>query len=206
MAAPFQHSRKASLLKSQSGFDFTTHIQRICEDMVSRLPQLAHIDMQYVAVRFCQTRKNVPHGLQASLTPMRFKGGERDLLKKNEQWQVQQIRDQQGREMLYLLSFYMPRFQNLSFSEKLITILHELWHISPDFDGDLRRLAGRCYVHSNSEKMYDAAMSVLADQWLAKKPPAAIYNFLKLSFFELHTQHGGVWGLQIATPKLIRTR
>ena len=76
---------------------------------------------------------------------MRFKGGERDLLKKNEQWQVQQIRDQQGREMLYLLSFYMPRFQNLSFSEKLITILHELWHISPDFDGDLRRLAGRRY-------------------------------------------------------------
>ena len=204
MATPFQHSRKAPLLKSQSGFDFTRHMRHICEDMVSRLPQLAHIDMQYVAVSFCQTRKNVRHGLQASLTPMRFEGGERDLVKKDEQWQVQQIRDQQGREMLYLLSFYMPRFQNQPFREKLLTILHELWHISPYFNGDLRRLRGRCYVHSESEKAYDAAMAALADDWLSRAPSPTIYGFLKMSFAELQKQYGAIEGLQIGTPKLIR--
>jgi len=204
MATPFQRSRKVSLPKSQSGFDFTRHMRHICEDMVSRLPQLAHIDMQYVAVSFCQARKNVRHGLQASLTPMRFEGGERDLVKKGERWQVQQIRDQQGREMLYLLSFYMPRFQNQPFREKLLTIVHELWHISPYFNGDLRRLPGRCYVHSESEKAYDAAMAILVDDWLSRAPSPTIYGFLKMSFAELQKHYGTIEGLQISTPRLIR--
>ena len=105
--------------------------------------------------------------------------------------------------MLYLLSFYMPRFQNLSFREKLVTILHEMWHISPSFDGDLRRLPGRCYVHSRSEKEYDAAMAVLADRWLADSPPDHVYNFLKLSFSELRSRFGNVHGIRISAPKLI---
>jgi hypothetical protein len=172
--------------------------------MVARLPRLAHIDMCFVAVSFCQTRKAVDHGLQATLTPMRFAGGQRELVKGGQRWQVQQIRDQQGRKMLYLLSFYLPRFQNQRFREKLVTILHELWHISPRFDGDLRRHDGRYYVHSESEAAYDAAMEILADEWLLRDPPLAIYDFLKLSFAELQHHYGSVLGLQISAPKLIR--
>ena len=57
-----------------------------------------------------------------------------------------------GVEMMYILKFYLPRFQNESFEEKLTTIFHELWHISGDFNGDIRRHAGRCYVHTSSER------------------------------------------------------
>ena len=42
------------------------------------------------------------------------------------------------------MSFYLPRFCDQSLDEKLSTVMHELWHISPAFDGDIRRLPGRC--------------------------------------------------------------
>ena len=46
-------------------------------------------------------------------------------------------------------------------------MLHELWHISPDFDGDIRRHAGRYHAHTHSQAEYDDEMGLLADRWLA---------------------------------------
>ena len=59
------------------GFDFTAQMRRVIADMIARLPELAHIELDRVGVGFCQTRKAVQHGRQASLTPLRFAGGER---------------------------------------------------------------------------------------------------------------------------------
>ena len=58
------------------------------------------------------------------------------------------------------------RFMDVDFEEKLVTIFHELWHVSPRFDGDLRRHPGRCYMHTGSQKDYDAQMLRLARRWL----------------------------------------
>jgi hypothetical protein len=171
--------------------------------MVGRLAELQHIDMSRVAIGFCQTRKPVAHGLQAALTPMRFEGGQCSTVRRNRKLTVQQIVDETGREFLYLLTFYLPRFLDQPLHEKLVTILHELWHISPGFDGDLRRHEGRCYVHTASEREYDAAMAVLAQKWLARRPPLAIYEFLQESFGSLCAKHGRVYGTRIPAPKLI---
>jgi hypothetical protein len=105
--------------------------------------------------------------------------------------------------MLYILSFYLPRFHDLPFREKLITILHELWHISPQFDGDLRRHAGRCHVHTRSQREYDAAMGLLADRWLAMNPCRTLFEFLERDFRQLLAEHGAIHGSRIPVPKLI---
>ena len=60
------------------GFDYTLHIRHVAQDMVGRLEELSHIDLSQVAIRFCQARKSTLYGMQASLTPLRFQGGERD--------------------------------------------------------------------------------------------------------------------------------
>lgn len=187
----------------QSGFDFTGQIRRVCEDMANRLVELQHINMSRMAIGFCQARKPVAHGLQAALTPMRFERGQRYTVRRDQTFTVQQIVDESGREFLYLLTFYLPRFLNLPFDEKLVTILHELWHISPCFDGDLRRHEGRCYVHTASEREYDVAMEKLAKKWLACRPPPAIYAFLRESFDSLRSKYGRVFGTRIPAPKLI---
>jgi hypothetical protein len=188
---------------SATHFDFTLQIRRVCDDMVERLAQLAHIDMSRVAVSVCQTRKAVPHGIFASLTPLRFEGGAMTVLRRGRELAVQRIFDRDGREMLYLLSFYLPRFQNLDFREKLITVLHELWHISPGFEGDIRRHSGRYHAHSHSQAQYDEEMGRLADRWLALGPPDDLWQFLHHDFRTLAARHGKIVGLRFRRPRLV---
>ena len=185
------------------GFDFTLHMRRLCADMIHRLPQLGHVDLPRVAISFSQARKAVDHGLYASLTPLRFAGGSCHTVRRGQKWTVQRVVDGSGREMLYLLSFYLPRFLDQPFRHKLITVVHELWHISPRFDGDLRRFGGRCYAHSASQKRYDAQVEQLVDRWLSLDPPASAYNFLRYEFGELVGRYGRVYGVKVPAPKLI---
>jgi hypothetical protein len=184
-------------------FDFTSQIRRLCDDMIVRLPELAHIDMARVAVSFCQTRKPVAHGIFASLTPLRFAGGKAVTTRRGRQVCVERVSDGTGREMLYILSFYLPRFQNLDFREKLITVLHELWHISPDFNGDIRRHAGRYHAHTHSQAEYDEEMGHLVDRWLEREPPEELYAFLRDDFRQLASRHGAIVGIKYRRPRIV---
>jgi hypothetical protein len=189
--------------KPSKGFDFTAAVRVICVDMTRRLPDLSHIDMQRVAVGVCQTRNGASHGVFATLTPLRFEGGEVVKTLRGRRRRIQPLHDQAGQEFLYLLNFYLPRFLNLPLEEKLSTITHELWHIGPNFDGDLRRHAGRCYAHGHSQRKYDAHMDRLTQQWLALDPPPHLYEFLESTFDELAAEHGGVRGDRWPAPKIL---
>ena len=170
--------------------------------MAAQLDELRHIDMSRVAVSFRQTRKRMPYGLYASLTPLRFAGGETHGVRRGRKFSIQRV-EIDGREMLYVLNFYLPRFLDLGFREKLTTIAHELLHISPNFDGDLRRFSGRCYAHSHSHPQFDAQAEQLAQRWLARGPEQSLYAFLHLDFLRLRAMHGGIYGRRIAAPKLL---
>lgn len=187
----------------RAGFDFTRHMRCLCADIVTRLPQLGHIELDLVAISFSQTRKAGRYGVYASLTPMRFDRGSTQTVRRGQRWEIQRLLDGSGREMLYILTFYLPRFLELDFHEKLTTVIHELWHISPNFDGDVRRYDGRCYAHSSSGD-HDAESGKLADLWLSMRPPESVYHFLRRSFGELQERHGPVFGRKISNPKLFR--
>jgi hypothetical protein len=178
-------------------------MRRLCADMVGRLPDLAHVDLSRVLIAFCQTRRAVPYGKWAKLTPLRFTAGSLTSIRGGRTYTIQRVYDRDHREMLYILSFYLPRFFDQSLDEKLITVLHELWHISPDFDGDLRRHAGRCFAHGTSQRNYDAAMRRLAEAWLAAGPPADLYDFLHGTFADLDQRRGPVYGLKVPIPKIV---
>jgi predicted metallopeptidase len=186
-----------------SGFDFTLHMHRLCDDITSRLEPLRHIEMAEVAISFSQTRKATRHGMYASLTPMRFAGGKTHTVRGGRRWGVQRLYGRDGREILYILSFYLPRFLDLAFREKVSTVIHELWHIGPRFDGDLRRLGGRCFAHGVSQKHYDARVERLVDRWLSLTPPESACAFLQFSYRELSARHGRIFGRKIPAPKLI---
>lgn len=186
-----------------AGLDFTLHMRSLCHDLTQRLPELRHIRFDFVAVRLCQTRHSASHGVHASLTPLRFQGGERITQRRGRSWTIRPLYDARGEEMLYLLSFYLPRFCNQPLGEKLATVIHELWHIGPAFDGDLRRLPGRCFAHGHSEAAFHQEMRSRALHWLALSPPRALYAFLEHDFPELRRRHGTVYGTRIPNPKLI---
>ncbi|NLX97777.1 MAG: hypothetical protein GXY83_16555 [Rhodopirellula sp.] len=178
-------------------------MRRLCRDAANRVSELRHIDMARVAVGFRQTRMAAGHGLYASLTPLRFSGGEDHIVRRGRRCCIQRVRDEAGREMLYILNFYLPRFLDLAFREKIVTVFHELWHIGPNFDGDLRRFEGRCYAHSGSQKSYDTQVAALAERWLSLDPPEPVYGFLQHDFRGLTEQFGEIRGRRFAAPKIV---
>jgi hypothetical protein len=186
-----------------AALDFSVRMRVLCTDVVARLPELSHIDLSRVAVGFTQARNRTAHGLFASLTPLRFVGGELVARRRGRRYTMQRVYNRDGTEMLYILQFCLPRFLDLDLREKLITVLHELWHISPEFNGDIRRHAGRYHAHSHSQAEYDEHMGRLADRWLACGPPEELWSWLRHDFRELVIQHGRIVGLRIARPRLI---
>jgi predicted metallopeptidase len=184
-------------------FDFTAAISRLCDDIALRTPELAHVRMPQVAVSYAQARRRVLHGLQAKLTPLRFEQGSLVTYRGRSSWTVRRV-FRGDVEILYILTFYLPRFLDQTLDEKLITVFHELFHISPRFDGDIRRMDGRYHVHSHSQKEYDRDMARLARRYLAQCPDDRLWGFLRHTFDELAAQHGGVVGVRIPTPKLVR--
>lgn len=187
-------------------FDFSRAMHRLCDDIAHRMDEFSHIRMNEVAVTFAQARHRVAHGLQARLTPMRFECGRMTTVRGGQRWTVQRLFAGNGparREMLYILTFYLPRFLDHGFREKLVTVFHELYHVSPLFDGDIRRLGGRYHTHSHSQREYDRQMEIFVDRYLSLGPPRPVYGFLKKRFRQLEAEHGGVVGLRVPVPKLI---
>lgn len=175
---------------------------RLCVDLCARLSEFRHVRMEEIAVTFAQTRSRVPHGLQAKLTPLRFEQGSLVMQRYGREWTVPRL-FRGERELLYILTFYLPRFLEHSFREKMITVVHELYHISPEFNGDIRRLDGRYHVHSHSQKEYDLLMADLAEKYLRLNPPRELFEFLQCDFKTLQQRFGGVVGIKVPIPKLI---
>jgi hypothetical protein len=200
---PLRPLPKPTILGLQPGpFQFTHQMRLLVQDILQRTPELGHIDLTYVLVGISRARTRRPFGLQAKVTPMRFKHGALTQKRRGWLYQVQQFYVN-SIEMLYLLSFCLPRFQDLGFDEKMITIFHELFHIAPEFNGDLRRHHGRYYQHSHSKKKYDLHMQRHVQAYFDSKPDLAVSDFLKFNFEELHERHGGVQGIMVPVPKLV---
>ena len=189
--------------RSTRSFDYTDAIAKVCEDICFRVPELNHIDMGRVAVGFTQTRHNQPHGVFAAAVPLRFENGALHSHHRGKDWKVQRCLRPDGVEYLYILSFSVPRFMELKCRDKLETIVHELYHLSPDFNGDLRRFKGRNFMHGSSQKRYNAVVRTFVDKWLKYDPPPEIWSFLNFDYKEIVARFGGVHGTRIPIPKII---
>ncbi|MFQ3594088.1 MAG: hypothetical protein SNJ82_12985 [Gemmataceae bacterium] len=193
---PFSTANEAN---ASRWLDFTQAAACLCSDIVARCPELAHIHPDYVLISMVPARSTSPYGLQSRLTPLRFAQGATDRRQGHTLFRVQRY-EVSGLEMLYLLTFCVPRFLRLPFSEKLLTIFHELYHISPAFDGDLRRLPGRCSMHGHSKQAYDKYMAKLARAYLAQQPPEALLAFLRGNLSSLAESYDGIQGVVVPRP------
>lgn len=188
------------------GLDVTARTRLLCEDLCARLAELRHIDVSRMAIRLCQTRRAGVYGVQATMTPLRFRDGAETAVRRGRTWRIGPCpTDATGRSCLYLLSLYVPRFLDLPAAEKVAVVVHELWHVSPSFDGDLRRFGpGRHRFHGGGCERYHAEMRRLASQWLTLDPPRELCDWLDGDFTALRSRFGRVVGHRLPTPRLIR--
>jgi hypothetical protein len=183
-------------------FDFGCHVSRLCADIIRHSSELSHIDVSRLLFCMTQARSGHAFGLQARVTPLRFHHGRLTRRRHGTLYQVQRY-FVDGREMLYLVTFCLPRFLDQDFDDKFVTLFHELYHISPAFEGDLRRHAGRCALHTHSKRGYDAHMAHLARAYLSNGADRSLHGWLRLDFAQLLHRHGSIVAAAVPRPRLI---
>jgi hypothetical protein len=185
--------------------NLTGELERLIGEIVVRVEEFRHVDPSRVMVCVATTRGGGVHGTYAKIHPLRFENGARTTLVKRRRGSVRcEITPvmRQEIEMLYIIYVLVPRFLNLALRDKLITIFHELYHISPAFDGDIRRFPGKNYAHGSSRKKYNDLMAQLVDRYLEHPGHVSGVDFLEGDMAALRARCGSLVGRRLAAPKL----
>lgn len=183
-------------------WDMSLALERLCHDLCSRCPEFYHIDPARLVFNLVRNRKRTLHGLQARITPMRFEGGLLTGVRRQRSFQIQRF-FLDGREILYHLAFCVPRFLMLSPRERLITIIHELFHIDPSFHGGLRRFEGACPHHGPSKRDFDLKMAEFLDRYQMGEKDEEAYQPFLFSMVDFRRSFSGVEGWCAPKPRLI---
>jgi len=166
-------------------------MQELIKDITMNVNELSYIDAENVAVGFKRSRESVAEEVWAEVTAIDL--GDGAYLQKKE-GRVEKFFSSQtllmdGMPVKYIMDFYVPVFLALPFREKLVTVFHELYHISPKFDGELRTFKGRAYQHGPSKEKYDKYMEYLCDKYMRETHD--VVDFLKETSMELIDQCKG---------------
>jgi len=104
--------------------------------------------------------------------------------------------------MLYVIYFTLPRFFDRPLRDKLITVFHELYHISPHFDGDIRRFQGRNFAHGGSTRQYNSLMGRFVDEYLLHPDSERHICFMDCDMSGLRSRHRAVVGRKMPMPRI----
>jgi hypothetical protein len=204
--------------------NYTERVARLMQDVVSRTPALAFIDLREVLVfgRFGRPGIDGAFATCHCLTLPETEPGyyfwrdrETGELTRRSEWFVTKTPEVtvSGTRIKYLISFVLPRFceQTLERSwkaelyggsrrcppwvAKLDTIVHELYHIDPDASGI------RQFAHAEGRRAtrthapeFYDDVASMTRAYLESSPDPEILEFLRWNFAELQARYGGVTG------------
>lgn len=183
--------------------NLTRELERLVAHITAHVPELAHIDPARLLICISSTRGGGIRGTYAKIHPLRFPGGAKTVERRRGRhtWLCTMPSiNHRGKEILYVIYFLVPRFFDLPPREKLVTVFHELYHVSPAFDGDIRRFPGRNFAHGSSTRMYNAYMGMLVDAYLAEHGEPELLAFLDGTLAELRGRHRTIVGRRFRVP------
>jgi predicted metallopeptidase len=188
---------------SLTGFDFTGSMTMLVRDIVKTHPAFNHIMPDNILVAVSPSNGS-RSGVVAKLRPMRFEGGSKTRTLRRIEYTAPDV-NINGNNILYIVYFHLPRFLNHgNYKNKLATVLHELYHISPLFNGDIRRFPGKNYAHGNSRKGYDELINTYTEEYIKSSAHPELGAFLKYRYSELRRRYGAIYGDMIRIPRQMR--
>lgn len=180
-------------------FHYTDALEAALAVIVREVELFSHVRLGEVAVSFAQARSPTRWGIYAKLVPLRFEGGKLVGVQDGARWEVDPFTFR-GEDVLYVLYVYLPRFHQQSFEGKLLTLFHELFHIHPEMNGDLRRFDGPGHFHGESREWYDDQLRPHVASFLETGGSDPSLDFLREELEVLDQRHQGITGMQIRQP------
>jgi hypothetical protein len=187
-----------------NGFDFTGNMALLVDDIIKTHPFFNHIRISNILIAISPSNGN-KNGVVAKLRPILFEGGSRTKVVRRIEYAAPELIIN-GTDILYIVYFHLPRFLNHGTQKtKLATVIHELHHVSPLFNGDIRRYSGKNYAHGNSRKDFDDLISIYTDEYISYTTQPELSDFLKYRYDELKRKYGAIYGDMIRIPRLKNT-
>jgi hypothetical protein len=159
----------------------------------------SHIDASKVVVCLGSNRRNGRGAIYGKLVPLRFHNGADILRFRGKNYTIPDIVSN-DLSQLYALYFYIPRFFDLPAEEKLKVIFHELYHISPDFNGDIRRMGKVKKAHGSSKKRFDLKFETEVKLFYEHISKTAYMDFLRMDSRSLHNNYR-IYARRMKIPK-----
>lgn len=185
------------------GLDFNGRMTQLIAEITSHLGEFRQLDATRIRVSASFNRSRNRGGVLAYVVPLRYRNGVPVELKREGQslyhWAMPP-QEHEGREILYYMYFMLPRFFGLSLRQKVETVVHELYHIDPSFNGDLRRFKGRSPLHGNPRE-FDRTVTELTDRFLAMTSRPDCYEFLRGGPYALRLRYGEIRAQHFPEPK-----
>ncbi|MEI6521751.1 MAG: putative metallopeptidase [bacterium] len=166
--------------------DVREEIMPVIVSLVKDIPLLSHIDTRRIRLYATQARTDSKHGSYAKIVPMRFPDGKPSRTKKTHTETIQQISGPDG-DILYLIYLYVPRFLEVTLEEKMLTLIHELYHISPACDGTIRKV-GRG-AHGHSRESFNNMLKPIVREYLLHHKPEDITILLREKYSTIEKQY-----------------
>jgi len=180
--------------------NITENLECLAADLCHRVPEFAHINPRRILFCLSRARQQSVGGTFAKIVPMRFPDASPLKTIGGKQYALPQIPTAEG-DILYLIYVYIPRFFTQPFERRLLTLIHELYHISPDFDGTIRRIGSR--AHGASREVFNANLQPMVERYLVDNPPEQLFTLLRADLNALSRQATLV-GRALALPKAVR--
>jgi hypothetical protein len=180
--------------------NITETLETVVTDLCGRLPELAHIDPRRLLLCAARARRRGPGGTYARIIPMRFADGTPFHTLRGQRYALPQIPTERG-DVLYLIYLYVPRFFEQPLEGRVLTLIHELYHIAPDFDGTIRKFGTR--AHGGSRATFNARLEPMVQSYLTACDTAATHDLLTADFAQLARQYTLV-GRALTVPKPVR--
>jgi len=185
---------------SAKGFDFTGSMELLVDDIVKTHPFFKHIIPDNILIAISPSNGN-KSGVVAKLRPIHFEGGLRTKIVRGNEYEAPEVIIN-GINILYIVYFHLPRYlDHGNHKIKLSTVLHELHHISPLFNGDIRRYLGKNYAHGSSRKNFDDLINIYTDEYIESTSHPELSYFLKYKYSELRRKYGAICGDMIRIPR-----
>jgi predicted metallopeptidase len=180
--------------------NLTLVLTSIIAEIVQNTPSLSHIDTGRTLVCVGSNKSGRRGGLYGKLIPLRFENGSTVLKHRGRVYAIPEI-VHNGASCLYIIHFYMPRFFDLPWHEKLKVMFHELYHISPRFDGDIRRMGAVKTAHGHSKKHFDSLYDSELQSFTNHIRTTEHMQFLEMDSTSIYRRYRRVTGVRMKNPK-----
>ncbi len=165
--------------------NLTDVLTLIIHDMIKSTDEFAGFDSNRILVCCASNRRDGRGATYGKLLPLRFKDGSEFIKHNGRYYTIPKVLIGKT-EMLYIIYLYIPRFFDLSARDKVNVLFHELYHINPGFNGDIRRMGNFKSAHGHSRKSFEERYIEYAESFFKNIKNSPYYNFLEMNSIELN--------------------